>query len=95
MLKIYTAMVYPSPWTLMEEGPSVIVREPGSRRVAAKKRVAVPDFELAWWLLLVLGWLFTIIGLLNTLLLWVPLRFGSPNTSSRRWLHHWMGCRSR
>ena len=62
----------------MEEGPSVIVREPGSRRGGPKKRVAVPDFELAWRLLLVLGWLFTIIGLLNTLLLWVPLRFGSP-----------------
>jgi hypothetical protein len=60
------------------EGPSIIVKEPGSsRRAGTKKRVLVQDFELGWRLLLVLGWLFTIVGLLNTLLLWVPLRFGS------------------
>ena len=33
---------------------------------------------LGWRLLFVLGWLFTVVGLLNTVLLWVPFRFGSP-----------------
>jgi uncharacterized protein (DUF486 family) len=33
---------------------------------------------LGWSLLLVMGWLFTVVGLLNTVLIWVPLHMGSP-----------------
>jgi hypothetical protein len=36
------------------------------------------DFMLGWSLLLVMGWLFTLVGLLNTVLIWVPLRLGVP-----------------
>ena len=36
------------------------------------------DFTLGWKLLFVLGWLFTVVGLLNTVLLWYPFRFGVP-----------------
>jgi hypothetical protein len=60
------------------EGPSILVNEPGGpKKAGPKKLVPVKDFALGWRILLVLGWLFTVIGLLNTWLLWVPLRFGS------------------
>ena len=36
------------------------------------------NFSLGWNVLWVTGWLFTVVGLLNTVLIWVPLHFGSP-----------------
>lgn len=56
------------------DGHSILINEP----TGPKRPVPVQDFMLGWKLLFVLGWLFTVVGLLNTVLLWVPLRFGSP-----------------
>jgi hypothetical protein len=56
------------------EGPSILINEPAG----PKRPVPVQDVMLGWKLLWVLGWLFTVVGLLNTVLLWVPFRFGSP-----------------
>jgi len=36
------------------------------------------DPALGWSLLLVMGWLFVIVGLLNIVLLWWPLQMGNP-----------------
>jgi uncharacterized protein (DUF486 family) len=60
----------------MMGGPSIIITEPqgGSKRPVEP----VQDFKLGWSLLWVMGWLFTVVGLLNTALIWVPLHFGSP-----------------
>src|SRR5262245_19606353 len=38
---------------------------------------AVQDFSVGWGLLLAVGWLFVAIGLLNIVLVWVPIHFGS------------------
>jgi len=54
-------------------GLPILINEP-----AARPKKPVQDFLLGWRLLGVLGWLFTAVGLLNTVLLWVPLHFGSP-----------------
>ena len=56
------------------EGPSILISEPAGPR----RPVPVQDFVLGWRLLFVLGWLFTVVGLLNTVLLWYPFRFGVP-----------------
>jgi hypothetical protein len=56
------------------EGPSILINEPAGPRRSAP----VQDFMLGWRLLFVLGWLFTVVGLLNTVLLWYPFRFGVP-----------------
>ena len=56
------------------EGPSILINEPAG----PKRPVPVQDFLLGWRLLFVLGWLFTVVGLLNTVLLWYPFRFGVP-----------------
>lgn len=56
------------------EGPSILINEPAGPR----RPVPVQDFMLGWRLLFVLGWLFTVVGLLNTALLWYPFRFGIP-----------------
>lgn len=57
---------------VQDDEPAIVLNEPAG----PKKRVQ--DFVLGWRLLMVMGWLFTVVGLLNTILLWVPLRFGSP-----------------
>jgi uncharacterized membrane protein YidH (DUF202 family) len=51
----------------------VLINEPPTR-----SSEPVEDFRLGWSLLWVMGWLFAVVGLLNTVLIWVPLRFGSP-----------------
>jgi len=55
------------------DGPTILINEPqpGPKRPA-------PDFMLGWSLLLVMGWLFVVVGLLNIVLIWVPLRLGVP-----------------
>ena len=76
MLKIYTAMVYPSPVDV--DGGRTFCHRQGARLEEGWRKAGGSTGFRAGVALLVLGWLFTIIGLLNTLLLWVPLRFGSP-----------------
>jgi hypothetical protein len=56
------------------DGHSILINEPAG----PKRPVPVQDFMLGWRLLFVLGWLFTVVGLLNTVLLWYPFRFGVP-----------------
>ena len=56
------------------EGPAILINEPAG----PKRPVPVQEFMLGWRLLFVLGWLFTVVGLLNTVLLWYPFRFGVP-----------------
>jgi hypothetical protein len=54
------------------DGHSILINEPAG----PKRSAPVQDFVLGWQLLFVLG--FTVVGLLNTALLWWPLRFGVP-----------------
>jgi len=54
--------------------PTVLIKEP--RGGAPKK--PVQDFLLGWSLLLWLGWLFILVGILNLILVWVPLQLGTP-----------------
>jgi hypothetical protein len=56
------------------DGHPILINEPSG----PKRPVPVQDFALGWRLLFVLGWLFTVVGLLNTVLLWYPFRFGVP-----------------
>jgi len=53
-------------------GRPILINDPPDKAESAH------DFSLGWSLLWVMGWLFTVVGLLNTVLIWVPLRFGSP-----------------
>jgi hypothetical protein len=57
----------------MMDGPSILINDPppGPKKPAQ-------DFELGWSLLLALGWLFVVIGLLNLVLIWLPLQMGNP-----------------
>ena len=52
---------------------AILINEPQSA-----PKPPTPDFLLGWSLLLVMGWIFTVIGLLNIALIWVPLQFGVP-----------------
>jgi hypothetical protein len=36
------------------------------------------DFSVGWGLLLSAGWLFVVVGLLNIVLIWIPIHLGSP-----------------
>lgn len=54
------------------EGPAILLNDP----VNSSKK-PVQDFQLGWGLLLVLGWVFTVIGLLNIVLVWIPLQIGN------------------
>jgi hypothetical protein len=56
------------------EGRPILINEPAG---SAPKR-PVQDFVLGWSLLLWLGWLFALVGILNLILLWVPVQLGSP-----------------
>ena len=44
----------------------------------AGPRRPIADITTGWSLLLVMGWLFVIVGLLNIALLWWPLQMGNP-----------------
>jgi len=41
-------------------------------------RKSAPDFMLGWSLLLVMGWLFFLVGIFNLVVLWIPLQIGVP-----------------
>ncbi len=59
----------------MTDGHSMLIKEPAG---APKRSAPVQDFMRGWSLLLWLGWLFVLVGLLNLVLIWIPVRFGSP-----------------
>jgi len=54
----------------------VLINEPPPR--PQEPRPPAEDFRLGWSLVWVMGWLFAVVGLLNTVLIWIPLRFSSP-----------------
>ena len=54
-------------------GRPILINDPPQ-----ESRKAGHDFSVGWGLLLAVGWLFVLVGLLNIVLIWIPVRFGSP-----------------
>lgn len=55
------------------DGPSILINEPQS---GGPKKPA-PDPMTGWSLLWWMGWTFLVIGLLNVILIWIPLQLGN------------------
>lgn len=56
----------------MDRNP-ILINEP---QAGPKKPAA--DVMLGWSLLQAMGWLFVVVGLLNIVLIWIPLQVGNP-----------------